>query len=682
MASADTLPIMDTSVAWINDYLDRPATADEQAELLTHAGFPLEGREDLAGDVRQDFEMTSNRGDCTCHVGLAREIAALTDRSLVMPEVNLNSATPSADTFAMIVNEAPESCPHYTGRIITGISVAPSNDHIASRLTARGDIPRSNVVDATNFVLFELGQPTHVFDLDTLAGRKIIIRMARKGEKFLPIGDGATEIELDGSELVIADAEKPVALAGVKGGALTAVTDATKNILVEAATFDPVVVRRTSRLHNISSDSSFRFERGVSAGQVDAAAERLCSLILDTAGGTLATGVLTSGAPKPDRIVTSMRTDRCREVLGLPIDDATQVAMLQGLGFDPVLSDGVITATVPWHRGDIHREIDLVEEIMRMHGFETVPVERCLAIEPARDPADHRAREAMTEALVEDGFVESVTHSLIAESDADAFVPEDCAARRVIEARAAGEPMLRPSVVPSLLRVRARNAAHGVGPLRLFELGSVFHADATGEHHEALELGLLIDVTDDAAGIRPLRGVIDHLAESLEATDVSVESCDDLPWLAPAGRILFGGRATGYLGMIRASIAKSFGVDQPCMAAVLQPEDLMSQEPAVRQISRLPDHPEIERDLSVIVADSVSWADLMTIVRDTSMPLHESTEYVTTYRGKGIDPGHKSVTMRLRFRAADRTMTRDEVEAPIAGLMESLQSRVGAEIRS
>jgi phenylalanyl-tRNA synthetase beta chain len=402
---------MDTSVAWINDYLDRPVDADTQAELLTNAGFPLEGREEVGDDIRQDFEMTSNRGDCTCHVGLAREVAALTDRMLVLPPINLTTSGDTVESLVTLKNEATDHCPYYTAHVISGIQAGPSPAAIRSRLEARGDIPRSNVVDATNFVLFELGQPTHVFDLDTLAGKQVIIRMARKGERFLPIGDGATEIKLEGTELVIADAEKPVALAGVKGGAATAVTEHTKNILVEAATFDPVMVRHTSRLHNISSDSSFRFERGVSPGQVDSAAERLCSLILETAGGELAPGVLQAGAPMPERNVVTMRTNRCRALLGLEIDDTTQVSMLTGLGFEPSIEDGVITATVPWHRGDIHREVDLIEEVMRMHGFDAVPVRDTMTIEPVDDPPEHAAREAITAALVADGFVETVTHA-------------------------------------------------------------------------------------------------------------------------------------------------------------------------------------------------------------------------------------------------------------------------------
>ncbi len=242
------------SVTWMNDYLDPPASETEQGELLTAAGFPLEERLEHGDQVALDFEMMSNRGDCTCHVGLAREIAAISGRTLSLPECDAAEGDDPVEDHVEVDNQAPDACPLYTARVIRGIEVGPSREDIHRRIEARGEIPRNNVVDATNFVLFELGQPTHAFDLDTLAGGRIEIRFAREGETFLPLGEGAEPITLTGSELVIADAEKPVALAGVKGGAASAVTESTRNILLEAATFDPVLVRRTSRLHNISSN--------------------------------------------------------------------------------------------------------------------------------------------------------------------------------------------------------------------------------------------------------------------------------------------------------------------------------------------------------------------------------------------------------------------------------------------
>ncbi|MDP7030349.1 MAG: phenylalanine--tRNA ligase subunit beta [Phycisphaerales bacterium] len=674
---------MDTSVAWINDYLDSPVDADMQADLLTHAGFPLEGRTDVEGDVRQDFEMTSNRGDCTCHVGLAREIAALSDRELQIP-----AATPPTDgadvtTLASLTNEDPTHCPWYTGRVITGITVGQAPQHVRSRLLARGDIPRSNVVDATNFVLFEAGQPTHVFDLDTLSGRHIIVRMARKGERFLPIGEGAVEIELDGTELVIADEEGPVALAGVKGGARTAVTEATTNILVEAATFDPVMVRHSSRLHNISSDSSFRFERGVSPGQVDAAAERLCSLILETAGGELAPGVLRSGAAMPDRVTVTMRTDRCRDLLGLDIPDQQQVDMLTGLDFEPVLEQGVITATVPFHRGDIHREVDLIEEVMRMHGFADVPVDDAVTIRPAADPPEHEARASLTAALVDDGFVETVTHSLIADRHMDLWLRDGCRTRRVHEARAAGFPTLRPSIIPSLTSVRARNADQGVSDLRLFELGSVFEASADGAHAEDLELGLLMDQTNEDDGIRPIRGALDHVLAALGADDIRVEPCEPLPWLNPAGRVLVDGAPIGFLGRLSPAAAEDAGLEAPLpLAATIRPKALMQAPRPDREASPLPEFPGIERDISLIVPESITWAAVSGAIASSELPHLDRTDFVTTWRGKGVPEGHKSVTARLLMRAPDRTLTREEVEAPIASLLNRLRSELGAEIRT
>ena len=314
------------------------------------------------------------------------------------------------------------------------MQVGHSPSFIADRLTARGDIPRNNVVDASNFVLFEYGQPTHAFDLDTLAGGTIIVRMARPGEKFLPLGDGAEEITLTGEELVIADAERPVALAGVKRWPPAAVTESTTNILLEAATFDPVLVRRTSRLHGIASDSSFRYERGVSPLQVDEAALRFASLILEHAGGTLCRGVVETGAELPTRREVSMRTDRCRSILGQDTSNDAMLEVLTTLGFEPTITDGVIHATVPYQRGDIEREIDLVEEVARMQGYDDLPVHDTVTLRPAALQAGVLGRRMLDEQLVAEGFVEAVTHTLVSEAVARTSCPRDphCCGRSMI----------------------------------------------------------------------------------------------------------------------------------------------------------------------------------------------------------------------------------------------------------
>jgi phenylalanyl-tRNA synthetase beta chain len=671
------------TVAWINDYLDPPATDQEQADLLTQAGFPLEDREEVAGDVRQDFEMTSNRGDCTCHLGLAREIAAASNRRLIPPNVADAGTQPTSGdvaAFARVINECPEACPRYTARVIRGVEVKPSPESIAQRLRARGDIPRNNIVDATNFVLFELGQPTHVFDLDKLDGHTIIIRMARPGERFLPIGEDAREIELDGSELVIADASKPVALAGVKGGALTAVTDETTNILIEAATFDPVAVRHTSRRHTIASDSSFRFERWVSPAAVDSAAQRLVSLLLKTAGGTLCEGVLAEGQPLPTRHQVTMRTDRCRSLMGLPIEDDTMMGFLDRLGFEPTMAAGCITATVPVHRGDIEREVDLIEEVVRMHGFDDIPIPEEMRIRSASLPPNVECRRAISNVLVGAGLMQSITHTLVSQQAADAFLDEGQSAMQVQDACAGGDPCLRPSTLSSLLRVRKHNIDQGTHVLSLFEWGATFHLEGDVPQEHA-QLGLLLDGGPD--DLRPLRGLIERIATLLQGPDskVEVDPANTRPWYRPGGCLRLNGATIGHFGRLAPATAKAFGLDHTLMAAELNLAPLLGDWPPQFEVKPLPAFPGIERDLSAIVLEDTAWQTIQDAIEALSLDHLEAIEFVTTWRGKGIAAEHKSLTLRLRFRASDRTLRNEAIDSLMPAVIDCLTQQFQAEIR-
>ena len=671
------------SVRWMNDYLNPPATEEEQGELLTAAGFPLEERHDRGNDVALDFEMMSNRGDCTCHVGLAREIAAMSGRSLVLPDVTVTANGGPVDEQITVVNEAPDACPLYTARVIRDVQVGPSPAFIADRLTARGDIPRNTIVDASNFVLFEYGQPTHAFDLDTLAGGTIIVRMARKGETFLPLGEGAEEITLTGEELVIADAERPVALAGVKGGAATAVTESTTNILLEAATFDPVLVRRTSRRHGISSDSSFRYERGVSPLQIEPAAERFAALILEHAGGTLCQGVVEAGAAMPDRREVTMRADRCRSILGQHTSDDDMLDVLTTLGFEPSITDGIVHAIVPYQRGDIEREIDLVEEVARMQGYDDLPVHDTVTLRPAAPQAGVLGRRMLDEQLVAEGFVEAVTHTLVSEAVAAPFIPDGSQLLRTVDDRDGGDTMLRPSILPSLLRVRRHNQGHGASTLRLFEHGSVFHVE-DGSHVESNCLGLLMDVEAEDEGLRPLRGVIDRLVRRLRGVDatLTVAPCESAPWFAPAAELHLDGAPLGHMGVLAPNVTASHHLDHPMLGAELDLSVLLGDAAADPIARPLPAHPAIERDISILVAEDVLWSTLADVVHGLDLPMLESMCFVTTWRGEQIGADRKSVTFRLRFRSPARTLTHDEVDGPVDQAVAALRDAVQAEVRS
>ncbi|MHC4909732.1 MAG: phenylalanine--tRNA ligase subunit beta [Planctomycetota bacterium] len=673
---------MYTSVSWLNAYLDPPATAEEQAELATRAGFPLEGSEAVEDDVCQDYEMTSNRGDCVCHVGLAREIAAISGRALKVPVGSPSATGEPASDLLSVTNHVHERCPLYTARVIRGISVGPSPEWLQRWLRVRGDIPRNNVVDATNFVQFELGQPTHVFDLAKLAGNEINIRMARPGEAFLPLGEGSTEVKLVDDDLVIADAANAVALAGVKGGALSAVTEGTTDIVLEAATFTPVTVRNTSRRHNIASDSSYRFERGVHPGQVNPSADRLAAVILEIAGGELCAGVVSDGAPIPERRIASMRLERCRALIGMPIEDDQVLDGLARLGFEPRRDADRVTCTVPIHRLDIEREIDLVEEVARMYGLDNIPVADTIRIRIAPPQSTELAKRAVNDTLAGLGYVECVTHSLISDAAAARFLVEGQGPLRVADERAKAEPVLRPSVLPSLLRVRAHNSDAGVADLRLFESASTYWLEGDA-HEETIKLGLLVDADADTPDLRELRGAIERLATLLvgPAATVEIEADDALPWLAPGARVLINGRDHGFIGLVAREVAAASGLDLPLACAELSLRDLYASFPPDAEATALPAVPSIERDLTIIVAETTAWGAVRDAVLALDLDLLEGLDFVTTYMGKGVEPGKKSLTLRCRFRAADRTLTHEEVTPQMELVVAALSEAVGGQVR-
>jgi phenylalanyl-tRNA synthetase beta chain len=697
---------MRTSVLWLNDYLDRPADASEQAAALTSAGLPFDGGDTADnGEPWQEIETTSNRGDCLCHVGMAREVAAVTGRGLRLPKAPPTPGAGAAATRVRVVNHEHALCPRYTARVITSVKVGPSPEWLQRRLIAIGQIPRNNVVDATNFVLFELGQPTHVFDLATLAGGEIHIRRARDGEAFLPLGSDAKEVKLSSADLVIADHDRAVALAGVKGGACASVTDATTDLVLEAATFDPVSVRNTSRRHGIASDSSYRFERIVHPAEIDPAADRLAALILEIAGGTLLDGVVSDGAPLPAPRAIALRPARARKILGFDISTARMVELLTTLGFSPRVEparDGsaageIIHTTAPARRVDVEREIDLIEEICRLNGLDAVPVADTLPIRVERQNPVERGTRAVKDLLVGMGFIETVTHSLVGEKAAEAFLPHGASLLKVDDERAGGEPALRPSVVTSLLRVRRHNEDQGAANLRIFECASAFHY-AGGGHVERPTVALVADApaeahTGAASGARDaqgayrlLRGVVERVLKLVAARTARVEfvpqGADGAAWLSVGARVVVDGTDLGCVGIVDARIAKAHGLERPTAAAELELRALLRAFPPENAAVELPAFPAADRDISAIVAEKVAYGDIDREIHALSLPHLESVAFVTTFRGKQIGDGKKSVSLRLVFRKHNGTMTSDEADASVARAIARLRESLDAEVRS
>jgi len=675
---------MRTSVRWINDYLDRPADAEEQANALTAAGFNFDGREELEdGGIQQEIETTSNRGDCLCHLELARELAAATGRTVKPPVAKPAAKGPAIAGLTKVSNADHEGCPRYTARVIRGVKVGPSPAWMQQRLREAGQAPRNNLVDCTNFVLLEMGQPTHVFDLRKLKGGEIRVRRASAGEPFLPLGEHAQPIKLTAQDLVIADAERPVALAGVKGGAETAVDESTVDVLLEAATFSPTMVRHASRRHQIFSDSGKRFERGVHPASIDAAADRLAALILETAGGELATGTLEAGAPMPPPRTVRMRPSRCQALLGIPLAEADMTKALAALGFAPAKKGDALECTVPAQRMDIEREVDLIEEVIRLLGTDRIPVGDTLRIRTASPDLRMIALERTKDLLAGLGFVECVTHALVTEKLAQAFLAKGHNALRIEDERAGGTPCLRPAAVTGPVAARALNADRGArANVRLFEIAHAFRLGPDGNHREWQALGLVADAPDAAEGYRTVRGVIERLAHELAGAMVTVEPSTGGSGIDPAATVSLDGKPIGRIGLLSAEAAAAVGLDLPLAVAEIELESLVSRFPPERPAAALPAFPGAERDVSVVVPDATPWSRIESTVREAKPEHLESLAFVTTYRGKQLGAGRKSVTLRLVFRRADGTLRREDVDAIVAKLTESLQKSLGAELRA
>jgi len=685
---------MKISLAWLNDYLDPPVAADAVDDLLTGHGFPIEDtvHHDAGpakGDVMFDVEVTSNRGDCLSHVGVAREIAAGNGATLKRPSFELPSKPgASVNTLTSVDHQAADACPLYTARIITGVRVGPSPDWLVAKLEAVGLRSINNVVDATNFVLLELGQPLHAFDLSKLAGQKIVLRSATAGEKFTAI-DG-TKHELRSDMLVIADGEKPQAVAGVMGGLDSEVGEDATEILLEAAIFEPLQVRRTSRALKLASDSSFRFERGVDPVGVELASQRAAAMIVELAGGVVAEGVIRCGANstqanEPEPATLTLRGARCRTLLGLELSAEQQADYLCRIGLLAQADGDTVIAKIPTFRLDLVREVDLIEEIARLHGMAAIPMKSKIEL-VARPPQDSvKARRAIGDVLVAHGYHETITFSFIRPASAKPFLPEGAEALMLEGDHKKDEPMLRPSVLPSLLQCRKLNQDAGNHGVKLFEIASAWCVVA-GQTVERVKLALLRDAVDADAALRELRGAVEEIVEALggasSRASVSVEPIETSEVYAAAGRVLLGGQAIGTLGMIAPAVLGLLNVQTPQVAAELDLAALVSLYPPKRVVAALPKFPGIERDLSVIVGEAVAWQQIETAITSVKPAMLEELAFLGVYRGKPIEKGRKSVSLRMRFRDPRATLRHEQVDPQVAAVVVALEQQVGAQLRA
>ena len=681
----------------------------------------LAERGDLPGDAVLDLAITPNRPDATSHVGVARDVAALTGAPLTPPLVDVPEPGGAAAEQTSVTIEDAEACPRFAAMVVRGVTVGPSPEWMQERLVAVGLRPISNVVDVTNFVMLELGQPLHAYDLDRLTGERLVVRRT-DGEAFTTL-DGA-ERELPAGTIVVRDAERTVGIAGVMGGRDSEVSDSTTNVLVEGALWDPGSIRRTAKALGLQTDASYRFERGVDPTLQARAVARAAALIAELGNGELVPGLVDETPVPHAPRTTTLRTGRLARVLGAEIAPDEVERLLTAIGFEvtetetrlEAFAEAVMreegaeaaaedasaawTVGIPPWRPDVEREIDLIEEVARLWGYDNLPAPDATPVPlvPASDTPAARLLARTRRRLAALGLREAYTNSLVPQPVAEQFA--DAAWTGL-----GGEPVqtlnpisqemaaLRPSLLPGLLAAAAYNRARGAATVRLFGAGHVMARGAGGlvdGYAERPHLALVLTGAARLAApgveardldVLDLKGLVVDLLADL-GVEHPAEAVVETALVPQALELRHGGRRLGALGRAAPDVAAAYDLDGPVLAAELDWDAVaaVATRGDVARYAPISRHPTAERDLALVVPEAQPAGELLATIRTAGRPLLQEARLFDVYRGDGVPEGSKSLAVALRF-GADRTLRDKEVDGRVRKIVGAVKHAHGATLR-
>lgn len=628
-----------------------------------------------------DLEITPNRPDCLCMIGIAREVAALYETELKLPDFSLSETDTPADSLTRVDLQDAEGCPRYTARVLTGIAIGPSPDWMQKRLTLAGIRPINNVVDITNYVMLETGHPLHAFDQTLLEEGRIVVRRARADEKMATLDE--VDRALTPEMLVIADATRPVAVAGIMGGAGSEIRDDTSTVLLEAACFDPLLTRSTARALGLMTESAYRFERGVDAHTVDWASQRAAALMVECAGGQLARGVVDAyPAPVSEWDVTC-RWDFVRDLTGMTITNDGIERILESLGLALAQSDDhSFTVRVPTFRRDLERDVDLVEEVARLHGLDNVPTPLPRSeLAPDADFHSNRAVQELKTALTGLGLREIMNYSLTAPTLLDLFkgessdkAPLQSAEMRVVLPHpiSMDQSVLRPSLIPQMVETIGRNRARQITETLFFESGRVYQRSNGGAHEEhRISIGLMGPVgrgpyekraaVQDAEMFAWMKGVLEGLFAGQSIPAWSVERVARPYYEAGQSvTILMDGKPVGEMGLLHARIRNEWRLAEPVAVAELAVEPLLAYVDRIEPAQPAPIYPAVVRDMALIVDQHVCHEDIVAIIRAVGEKDLDSIALFDIFESDAIGINKKSMAYSVTYRSDTRTLTDEE----------------------
>ena len=683
------------SYSWLKELTNTNFSAQDAKERLTMVGLAIDAVERQGQDFVLDVEVPSNRPDCLSHVGIARELTVIEKKQLRLPEARSMSTEGKSASLTSVEIRDPDLCPRYAARLVRGVKIGPSPDWLAKRLETIGQRPINNVADVTNYVLHELGQPLHAFDFEKLGGRRIVVRRAAPGEKLTTL-DGV-ERALTTDMLVIADAEKPVALAGIMGGEESEISTQTRDVLIESAYFDPHSVRVTARQLGMDTEASRRFERGADRDGVLRAQQRCVELICELAGG-VATEDAIDICPQPHTPrVVNLCPSRVEGLTSLSVETDEMVRILTGLGFERAGDSERLSFKVPSWRIDVEEEEDLVEEIARHTGYDKIRSE----LPPANLSGEYQPGEmqqrSLRRALNAFGYDEAINFSFTPQENRFELIPwltgreehQPQLANPIIEEAA----WMRSTLLPGLLNSLRHNLNHGTRDVRLFEIGRIFSGLSDKElPQERLALAILATggaLEENRAqperelDFFDLKGALEAAVDWMNLSPLSFAqgSVRHLRTGQTARIKLADGTDIGSMGRLAENVAASYKFRQAVYVLELDLSALLSSPAKLIQYSPLPRYPSVVRDLSLLVNRNVPVAEIFNAVRDQNVADCRSVKLVGTFEGGNIQSSKRSVTLRLEYRSDERTLRDDEVEERHARLTSTLLEAFAAEQR-
>ena len=693
---------------WLREFVDVTAEPEELRTRLSLSGTAVEALEQTSAGPLLDAELTSNRADCLGHYGVAREAAVLYGLPLKSVDPRPRESSEQVAMATRVQIDSPELCGRYTARVLRGVKVGASPDWLRQRLEALGQASINNVVDATNYVMLELGHPLHAFDMDLLAEKRIVVRRARSGEKMRTL-DGMERV-LTSEMCLIADATRAVAIAGVMGGSESEIRSASCNILLESAWFDPISIRRTSKALGLRTEASMRFERGADMEMAETASRRCAELIQQLGGGEILAGVVDVYPGRTEAPPIELTRQEFLRVMGADVPDAEIETILAGLGFAPVRSDAALgdagSAEAAWKcrrpswRGDVTREVDLVEEIARIYGVDKFPARLPAAKLPAARLEYAEADDRLREILIGLGYQEIITIPIVDEPSDAMFRPEDAVPARIANPLAEDASVMRSTGAVTMARTLEWNLNHGQRNVRLFEFGKTYGWDGTqpaetrvvtiGATGLAREKG--VAETERAYMFADLKGDLDQigrLAGGIAWTAGGPE------WLhaTHAGTVLLrtegvANRAAhpiGHAGQLSRRVSERFKLRQDAYIAELELEPLCTGYKTARSALRykpLSRFPAVERDFSLVLADGTTFAGVEAAIRALGISEISSIDAVDLFRGKNLPQGKFALLVRVKFESHQATLTDAQLTDFSSRILATLEEKLGAKLRA